>query len=67
MTTTFVSCIVLAAPRKSFVRYARQEVGRGTRIAEGKEDLLVIDVCDNASRHDLCAISSLLPDCPRTP
>ena len=55
----FVSCIVLAAPRKSFVRYA-QEVGRGTRIAEGKEDLLVIDVCDNASRHDLCSISSLL-------
>ena len=55
----FVSCIVLAAPRKSFVRYA-QEVGRGTRIAEGKEDLLVLDVCDSSKRHDLCTVSSLL-------
>ena len=43
-----VNCIILSAPRKSFVRYA-QEVGRGTRIADGKEDLLVIDVGDNAS------------------
>jgi ATP-dependent helicase IRC3 len=55
----YVSCIVLAAPRKSFVRYA-QEVGRGTRIAEGKADLLVLDVCDTASKHDLCTVSSLL-------
>ncbi len=54
-----VSCIVLAAPRKSFVRYA-QEVGRGTRIAEGKEDLLVMDICDSSSKHDLCTVSSLL-------
>ena len=54
-----VNCIILSAPRKSFVRYA-QEVGRGTRIAEGKEDLLVIDVGDNASRHNLCSISTLL-------
>jgi superfamily II DNA or RNA helicase len=55
----FVSCIVLAAPRKSFVRYA-QEVGRGTRIADGKVDLLVLDVCDIAKKHDLCTVSSLL-------
>lgn len=54
-----VSCIVLAAPRKSFVRYA-QEVGRGTRIADGKEDLLVLDICDTSSKHDLCTVSSLL-------
>lgn len=55
----YVSCIVLGAPRKSFVRYA-QEVGRGTRIAEGKDDLLVLDVCDSSSKHDLCTVSSLL-------
>lgn len=55
----FVSCIVLAAPRKSFVKYT-QEVGRGTRIADGKEDLLVLDICDNSKRHNLCSISSLL-------
>jgi superfamily II DNA or RNA helicase len=54
-----VNCIILSAPRKSFVRYA-QEVGRGTRIADGKQDLLVIDVGDNASRHNLCSISTLL-------
>jgi ATP-dependent helicase IRC3 len=54
-----ITCIILSAPRKSFVRYA-QEVGRGTRIAEGKEDLLVIDVGDNASQHNLCSISTLL-------
>lgn len=54
-----VSCIVLAAPRKSYVRFA-QEVGRGTRIADGKDCLLVLDVCDTASKHDLCTVSSLL-------
>jgi superfamily II DNA or RNA helicase len=54
-----VNCIILSAPRKSFVRYA-QEVGRGTRISDGKADLLVIDVGDNASRHNLCSISTLL-------
>ena len=54
-----IACIGLGAPRKSFVKYA-QEVGRGTRIADGKEDLLVIDVGDNCNRHNLCSISSLL-------
>ena len=34
-----VNCIILSAPRKSFVRYA-QEVGRGTRIADGKDCVL---------------------------
>lgn len=54
-----VSCIVQAAPRKSFVRYA-QEIGRGTRISDGKPDCLIIDVVDNSSKHNLCTISSLL-------
>ncbi len=54
-----VNCILLSAPRKSFVRYA-QEVGRGTRIAEGKSDCLIIDVGDNTSRHNLCSVSTLL-------
>ena len=54
-----ISCIVQAAPRKSFVRYA-QEIGRGTRISDGKSDCLIIDVVDNSSKHNLCTISSLL-------
>lgn len=54
-----VACIVQAAPRKSFVRYA-QEIGRGTRIADGKENCLILDVVDNSSKHNLCTISSLL-------
>lgn len=54
-----VACIVSAAPTKSFVRYA-QQIGRGTRIAEGKQDSLILDVVDNASRHSLCSVSSLL-------
>lgn len=54
-----VACIVSAAPTKSFVRYA-QQVGRGTRIAPGKPDCLILDVVDNASRHSLCNVSTLL-------
>ena len=54
-----IACIGLAAPRGSIVEYT-QDVGRGTRIAEGKEDLLVMDVCDNISRHNICSISTLL-------
>lgn len=54
-----VSCIVQAAPRKSFVRYA-QEIGRGTRIFDGKPDCLILDIVDNSQKHNLCTISSLL-------
>jgi hypothetical protein len=53
------SCIIPAAPTKSFVRYA-QQIGRGTRIAEGKEDCLILDPTDNTSKHNLCTISTLL-------
>lgn len=54
----FVSCIGFGAPIKSTVNYS-QKLGRGTRIAEGKEDLLVLDVFD-PSRHDVCSVPSLL-------
>ena len=53
-----VSCIGFGAPIKSTVNYS-QKLGRGTRIADGKEDLLVLDVQD-PSRHDICAFSSLM-------
>lgn len=41
------SCLVMARPTKSQLLYT-QMLGRGTRIAEGKADLLVIDLVDAA-------------------
>jgi ATP-dependent helicase IRC3 len=54
-----IQCIVSAAPTKSTLRYV-QQVGRGTRISEGKQDCIVLDVVDNSQRHSLVNISSLL-------
>jgi ATP-dependent helicase IRC3 len=54
-----IECIVSAAPTKSELRYV-QQVGRGTRIATGKENCIVIDVVDNSSKHSLTTISTLL-------
>lgn len=47
-----ISCVILARPTKSGVLYA-QMIGRGTRLSEGKTDLLLIDVADLSSRHTL--------------
>jgi hypothetical protein len=46
------SCIVMARPTQSPGLYV-QCVGRGTRTDDGKDDLLVIDVCDLSSRFTL--------------
>ena len=46
------SCIVMARPTQSRGLYV-QCVGRGTRTDDGKDDLLVIDVCDLSSRFTL--------------
>jgi len=54
-----IECIVSAAPTKSELRYV-QQVGRGTRIFEGKESCTVIDVVDNSAKHSLTTISTLL-------
>ena len=54
-----IECIVSAAPTKSELRYV-QQVGRGTRIAPGKDSCIVIDVVDNSSKHSLTTISTLL-------
>lgn len=48
----FVSCIVGARPTLSRALYA-QSIGRGTRVCEGKPDLLVLDFTDNSTNHDL--------------
>jgi ATP-dependent helicase IRC3 len=54
-----IQCIISAAPTKSELRYV-QQIGRGTRISEGKESCIVIDVVDNCAKHSLTTISTLL-------
>jgi ATP-dependent helicase IRC3 len=47
-----VSAIVMMRPTKSKGLYA-QMAGRGTRLAPGKSDLIIIDVVDNHARNSL--------------
>lgn len=44
-----VDCIVLLAPTESASRYI-QQVGRGLRMADGKENCLILDFAGNAHR-----------------
>lgn len=54
-----VDCVVILRPTKSRSLYA-QMVGRGTRIAEGKKDLLLLDFLWQTEKHDLCRPATLL-------
>ena len=54
-----VDCIVMLRPTKIRSLYA-QCIGRGTRIAPGKEYLLLPDFLWMTSRHELCRPSSLI-------
>ena len=53
-----LSSIIMARPTKSGLLYT-QCVGRGTRLAEGKENLIVIDLTDNSRQHQLSSLPSL--------
>jgi ATP-dependent helicase IRC3 len=57
-----VSCIAMARPTRSEGLYA-QCIGRGTRLAEGKTDCLILDFVD-VSLLSLCSLPSLF-GCPR--
>ena len=46
------ACVAVARPTKSRALYA-QMIGRGTRIADGKEDCLILDFTGNSGRHRL--------------
>lgn len=46
------ACVAVARPTKSRALYT-QMLGRGTRIAPGKADCLVLDFVGNAGRHSL--------------
>lgn len=54
-----VSTIVMACPTKSHVKYM-QAVGRGTRIAEGKDFLKILDLDDIITKYSLCHIGVLM-------
>lgn len=62
LTTGFdhpeTDCIILARPTKSKILYT-QIIGRGLRLADEKEDCLLIDITDNCRSHDLISISSI--------
>ena len=53
-----VSCVVIATPTRSQVKYA-QAVGRGLRTFPGKDDCLVIDVVGVSDRLDLQTLPRL--------
>lgn len=54
-----ISCVVVARPTKSRALYT-QMVGRGTRLAPGKSDCLVLDVTGMAGRHRLIGPADVL-------
>ena len=58
-----VDCVVVLRPTKSRSLYC-QMVGRGTRLAPGKEYLLLLDFLWHTERHELCRPAHLLCDTP---
>lgn len=54
-----VDCVVILRPTKCRSLY-QQMVGRGMRLAPGKEFLLLLDFLWLTTRHDLCRPSSLV-------
>lgn len=53
-----VACIVQARPTKSSLLYI-QQTGRGTRLAPGKADCLILDCADQSTRHSLITTADL--------
>lgn len=54
-----VDCVVVLRPTKIRSLYA-QMVGRGTRLAPGKTELLLLDFLWHTERHELCHPASLI-------
>ena len=54
-----VNCVIVLRPTKVRSLYS-QMVGRGTRLAEGKEYLLLLDFLWHSERHELCHPASLI-------
>ena len=58
-----VDCIIVLRPTKVRSLYC-QMVGRGTRLCEGKEELLLLDFLWHTERHELCRPASLICENP---
>ena len=54
-----ISTVVLAKPSQS-ATFLPQAVGRGTRMAPNKKDLIVIDVVDGTVTHSLVTLPTLM-------
>lgn len=54
-----VDCIIVLRATKSRALYS-QMVGRGTRLYEGKENVLLLDFLWNTERHELCRPAHLI-------
>lgn len=54
-------CVVVLRPTKIRALYC-QMIGRGTRLAPGKENLLILDFLWLTGRHNLCRPASLTSD-----
>jgi len=54
-----VDCVVVARPTRSAALY-QQMVGRGTRLAPGKSDCLVLDMVGATTRHRLQSVADLV-------
>ena len=54
-----VDCVVVLRPTKVRGLYC-QMVGRGTRLSEGKKELLLLDFLWHTSRHELCRPAHLI-------
>ena len=57
-----ISCVIPLRPTQSRSLYS-QMIGRGTRIAPGKTDLLVLDFLWQTTKHNLCQPASLFAKC----
>ncbi|MFV0529383.1 MAG: DEAD/DEAH box helicase [Lachnospiraceae bacterium] len=56
-----VDCVVVLRPTKIRSLYS-QIVGRGTRLYDGKDDLLLLDFLWHTERHELCHPAHLICD-----
>lgn len=54
-----VDCVVVLRPTKVRSLYS-QMVGRGTRLSEGKNELLLLDFLWHTERHELCHPADLI-------
>lgn len=54
-----VDCVIVLRPTKVRSLYS-QMVGRGTRLAPGKENLLILDFLWHTERHELCRPACLI-------